>query len=56
MSGCGLVIDCDHCGEAILDKDPSAELYDPLSPRKKSVIVHAEPCAMEMIDKGWEIA
>jgi hypothetical protein len=54
---------CGHCGEQIRSCDDEAELYLPLpappdGPYRtmKHKIVHAEPCAQELLKKGWEIA
>ncbi len=55
---------CDHCGEPLNDPDsihgsdePLAEIYnDDMSSDVKSLIVHAEPCAEELMNQGYKIA
>lgn len=55
---------CDLCGEQIGTLEPRAELYNLLmakadiifSERMAHMVVHAEPCATELIARGWEIA
>lgn len=53
---------CDRCGERLGD-EPVAELIAPNYPDEgkpfdpaDSKLVHAEPCAEELLRKGWTMA
>lgn len=54
---------CAHCGEELKPKDDKAELgrfsedFDnPDWIVRSRAIVHAEPCAIELLEHGWFIA
>jgi hypothetical protein len=51
---------CDRCGEGLdtanHPDDSWAELYKDDRGLHGPVIVHAEPCAEELIRKGWQVA
>lgn len=49
------VTHCEHCGEPF-DGDDQAEVIRPSDPRGGGLLVHSEPCAMELLSQGWELA
>lgn len=53
---------CAHCGES-LEGEASAEIYadshdarDITRLGMESILVHAEPCAEELLRHGWAVA
>jgi hypothetical protein len=53
---------CDECGEELNENDDLAELTKPCGTNPDGGqmslhrLVHAEPCATELLKKGWRIA
>jgi hypothetical protein len=54
------ILECEHCGEHIHSEEAKAELATPTGlPDHRGrtvIIVHAEPCAVELLNRGWIIA